>query len=178
MDPAAISREAIDAAGFGLCVLDAEEVIVYLSPHAERLLRPLSGCVVGGRWPDIVAANHPHLDALASPAVQSPAAGVREYRLRLPDSDQATELTVRLLAVAEQGRPLTCLLLESLPPVAAPPAADAAGDRERLFRDAPDIMLLLHEDGGIVDANDAAAEAYGYSLAELQIGRASCRERV
>ena len=168
MDPAVISGEAIDAAGFGLCMLDTQDVIVYLSPNAQRLLSPLSGCVAGARWPDIVADNQPHLDELASPSVQSPATGVREYRLKLPGSEQTTELTVRLLAVADDGRPLTCLLLQGLPPVAPPPAADGARDRESLFRDAPEIMLLLDKDGGILDANDAAAEAYGYSPAELR----------
>ncbi|HWQ10858.1 MAG TPA: PAS domain S-box protein, partial [Holophaga sp.] len=42
---------------------------------------------------------------------------------------------------------------------------------QSLSRNANDIVLLLDEDGGLLDANDRAASAYGYRLEELRTMR-------
>ncbi len=133
-----------------LIVLDAQTMrILDANEGASRLLdRPMKkllGAPVAATFakPDQTAA----LDALASIASRSRAAS---FEARPATLDETTE--IRVTPFREAGR--TNLLMR----IGASPASDritAAIDGVGLLRELPDALVLVDEDGAIVEANGA-----------------------
>jgi PAS domain S-box-containing protein len=147
----------------GIIVVDSGNRIIDINPAAKRLIRNQYSLEVGNRVDDsLISAPHPNLSLFDNTEIS------KEIKITDPPGPRYLNVTITFLQNREGQESGKVILLRDV--TKSRNAEDALRESEERFRklsDAAEEGIAIHDNGIIIDVNNAFSRMFGYEPSDL-----------